>query len=94
MPSYDAQFISDVLAFNEGYLFVGPDEIELLKSRVGHTVTIPVVHFPLPNNEDSKLVRWEFAGTLVTYAVNEAGTKGRFVFNDGTVVMLNTALLG
>jgi len=93
--AYDANLVLDLLNAVEGYHFVGPDEIELLTSKVGQPVTVDVVMFPFKADAvEAAPSRWRFAGTLVSYLLNESGTKGRFVFLDGTVILFNKALLG
>lgn len=90
MP-YDPSPLNEVLNLSDGYFLVDPDEVGHLTSAVGQETTCNVVFFP--SNTEQNPSRWIYKGILLSFVVNERKTKGRFVFSDGTVLLLQTSLL-
>lgn len=79
-----------------GFTFVGTGELELLQKKVSHVVSIPVIYFPYDEAQQIDAGaprRYNFTGLLLSALLTEKETKGRFIFNDGTIVYYDKSIL-
>jgi hypothetical protein len=84
----------------QNLIFVGRDVTELLTKLVNEPdTTIDVVMFPYLVSGDgeaqaaAKPRRGFYTGKLLGVLLNERKTKGRFTFEDGTVIYRDSAIL-
>jgi len=82
-----------------GVIFVGTDQVELLLSNVGTpSLNVEAMYFikqtaDLNDHSYSNPVRYSLVSKLVTAFVDEGRTQGKFVFEDGTIVFYDSAIL-
>jgi hypothetical protein len=96
-PPYD---LASVLAAanTQNLVFVGRESTELLAKQDSLT-TINVVMFPYSLNDEGEAViaagprRGTYTGKLISSLLNEKMNKGRFVFEDGTVIYRDSIIL-
>lgn len=75
----------------KGLLFVGTDNLDMLKNNMDNYITLEVIFFPYIEENGiyapaGKPRRYLHAGKVISGSWNEANTKGTFRFFDGTVV--------
>lgn len=87
-------------ASTQNLIFVGRDVTDLLMKLVDEPcTTVDVVMFPYIINSDGGAAiaagprRGTYTGKLLGVLLNERRTKGRFTFEDGTVIYRDSAIL-
>lgn len=87
-------------ASTQNMIFLGRDAAEMLMKLVGvPDTTVDVVMFPyIINGEGEAAIaagprRGFYTGKLLGVLLNERKTKGRFTFEDGTVIFRDSAIL-
>lgn len=87
-------------ASTQNLIFVGREVTDLLMKLVDEPcTTVDVVMFPYIINSDGGAAiaagprRGTYTGKLLGVLLNERRTKGRFTFEDGTVIYRDSAIL-
>lgn len=87
-------------ASTQNMIFLGKEAAEMLMKLVDEpNTTVDVVMFPYIINSDGEAHiaagprRGFYTGKLVGVLLNERKTKGRFTFEDGTVIFRDNAIL-
>jgi len=96
-PDYDIDSILEAVD-ETGLLFAGTGELELLKESVGSVIVVDTIMFAYTQLSDrvvanGKPRRYRFRSRLVSSLYTEKNTRGRFVFEDGTVVYYDRSVL-
>jgi hypothetical protein len=97
-PIFDLNAVLEATTYNS-FIFAGTSELHLLKDSTGERITVDVVAFSYVDagngflEADGSPRRFRYSGKLLGALFNEKITRGKFTFEDGTVVFYDRSIL-
>lgn len=97
-PAFDLASVLEATTYNS-VIFAGTSELYLLKQNTGEHITIDVVLFGYIDLGGGVLEaeggprRFSYRGKLLGALFNEKSTRGKFTFEDGTVIFYDRSIL-